>query len=137
MRLVTPILAAVLFAAAIAPAAEINYRIQLDTLSEGFDGNTCWVHPRAGAIPGPVPTIVLTMQKLRLTGSDVFYPENELRSDDRGRTWQGPTEHNQTLGRRAEANGMEAAICDFTPKWHAKSGRLLGTGHTVRYLNDN
>src|SRR3954464_7582469 len=117
MRLVTPILAAVLFAAAIAPAAEINYRIQLDTLSEGFDGKTCWVHPRAGAIPGPIPNVVLTMQKLRLTGSDVFYALNDLRSDDLGKSWRGPTEYKDALGRRPEAGGGEVGICDFTPKW--------------------
>src|SRR3954468_17559022 len=125
MRLVIPTLVAVLFAAAIAPATEISYRIQLDTLSEGFDGKTCWVHPRAGAIPGPVPAIVLTMQKLRLTGSDVFYALNERHSDDGGQAWQGRTEHADTLGRRAEPAGTEVGICDFTPKWHAKSGRLL------------
>jgi hypothetical protein len=113
------------------------YHVQLDVLSEGFDGKTCWVHARAGAIPGATPTIVLSMQKLRLTGSDVFYALNDLRSDDGGRTWQGPTEHHDSLGRRPDTNGMEAGICDFTPKWHANTGRLLGTGHTVRYLNDS
>ncbi|MEZ0274312.1 MAG: sialidase family protein, partial [Roseimicrobium sp.] len=28
------------------------------------------------------------------------------------------------------------ATCDFWPKWHAKSGKLLGIGHTVRYQNN-
>ena len=42
----------------------------------------------------------------------------------------------QTLGRRNEPGGVIVATCDFTPKWHAKSGKLLGTGQTVRYLND-
>ena len=53
-------------------AAEPGYRVQLETLSTGFDGKTCWVHARAGAIPGPTPSVVLTMQKLLLTGSDIF-----------------------------------------------------------------
>jgi hypothetical protein len=128
-----------LLVTATAGAAEIPYRLQLDTLSEGFDGKTCWVHPRAGAIPGTggaSPIVVLTMQKLLLTGSDVFYALNELRTDDLGKTWQGPTEHGKTLGRRPEGENREVAICDFTPKWHAASSRLLGTGHTVRYLNN-
>lgn len=119
-----------------AHAEEVNYRIQLDTLSQGFDGQTCWVHPRAGAIPGAAPSVVLTMQKLRLTGSDVFYALNEMRSDDLGKTWAGPIEHGRTLGRRAEPDGGEVGVCDFWPKWHVKSGRLLGIGHTVRYVND-
>jgi hypothetical protein len=113
-----------------------GFRIQLDTLSHGYDGKTCWVHSRAGTIPGPVPSVVLTMQKLLLTGSDVFFALNEIRTDDLGKTWRGPTEHADTLGRRNEPDGVIVATCDFTPKWHAKTGKLLGTGQTVRYRND-
>ena len=123
-------------AAPLSRAGEANFRIQLDTISEGFDGKTCWVHPRAGAIPGATSIVVMTMQKLRLTGSDVFYPLNEMRTDDLGKTWSGPVEHGATLGRRPEPGGGEVGICDFWPKWHAKTGRLLGIGHTVRYVND-
>lgn len=124
------------FASAALAVEPVGYRIQLDKVSEGFDGKTCWVHPRAGAIPGATPSVVLTMQKLRLTGSDVFYALNEIRTDDLGAKWSGPTEHAATLGRRPEGAG-EVGVCDFWPKWHAKSGTLLGIGHTVRYVNDN
>src|SRR4051812_43567633 len=122
-----PVLLALLLWSVPALAADppADYRIQLDVLSKGYDGKTCWVHPRAGTIPGKTPTVVLTMQKLLLTGSDVFFALNELRSDDLGKTWTGPTEHGQTLGRRTEPNGLVVAVCDFTPKWHAKSGKLL------------
>jgi hypothetical protein len=124
------------FAAANVSAAEPEYRIQLETISRGYDGRTCWVHPRAGAIPGEHPTVVLTMQKLLLTGSDVFFALNEMRTDDLGKTWSGPREHAETLGRRKEPDGVVVATCDFTPKWHAHSGKLLGTGQTVRYRGD-
>lgn len=113
-----------------------GYRIQVDTLTKGYDGKTCWVHPRAGAIPGPMPSVVLTMQKLLLTGSDVFFALNEMRTDDLGKSWRGPREHGETLGRRPEPGGVIVATCDFTPKWHDASRKLLGTGQTVRYLND-
>jgi hypothetical protein len=76
------------------------------------------------------------MQKLLLTGSDVFFALNEMRTEDLGRSWSGPIEHGQTLGRRSEPEGVIVATCDFTPKWHAASGKLLGTGQTVRYRND-
>jgi len=112
------------------------FRLQLDTLSKGYDGKTCWVHARAGTIPGPAPTVVVTMQKLLLSGSDVFYALNEMRSDDLGKTWRGPIEHGETLGRRAEPKGVVVATCDFTPKWHAATKKLLGTGQTVRYQGD-
>ena len=36
-----------------------------------------------------------------------------------------------------EADGVFVAECDFTPKWHPKSGKLLGTGHTLRYKGDH
>lgn len=113
-----------------------GFDIQLDTVSSGFDKKTCWVHPRAGAIPGKTPSVVLTMQKLLLTGSDVFFALNEMRTDDLGKTWRGPTEHTETLGRREEPDGVIVGACDFWPKWHAKSGKLLGIGHTVRYTDN-
>jgi hypothetical protein len=119
-----------------AASADKNYQLRLDVLSTGFDKQTCWVHPRAGAIPGKVPKVVLTMQKLELTGSDVFHPLNDIRTDDLGKTWTKPVEHADTLGRRNEPEGTIVGICDFTPKWHAKSKTLLGIGHTVRYQNN-
>ena len=119
-------------AAAVEPVA---YDIELQTIHSGFDKKTCWVHPRAGTIPGETPKVVLTMQKLLLSGSDIFYALNEMRTDDLGKTWSGPVEH-ENLGRIPYEEGT-AVICDFTPKWHAASGKLLGTGHTAIYNKDN
>lgn len=113
-----------------------GYRVDLRVVSEGFDGKTCWFHPRAGALPGSPPTVVLTMQPWLLASSDVFLPIHSLRSSDLGRTWTPPVEHRDTLGRRPEPDGIEVGVCDFTPKWHARSGKLLGTGHTVRYRDN-
>lgn len=115
----------------------LTYEVDLRTVREGFDGKTCWVQARAGAIPqsGDFPaTVVLTMQKLLLTGSDVFYALNEMRTSD-GKNWIGPVKH-ETLARRRLSDTREIAICDFTPGWHAKTQKLLGTGHSVRYENN-
>ncbi|HCE45814.1 MAG TPA: sialidase [Lentisphaeria bacterium] len=114
-----------------------DYRIQLDAVHSGYDRKTCWVHPRAGTIPGENPIVVMTMQKLKLTGSDLFFELNEMRTDDMGRTWSGPVPHSQMLGRRRESGGIEVAINDFTPMWHKASGKLLGTGQCTRYIGDN
>ncbi|MEQ1748825.1 MAG: GDSL-type esterase/lipase family protein [Prosthecobacter sp.] len=116
--------------------AGLLFEVKLTTVSKGYDGKTCWVHPRAGAIPGKTPSVVLTMQKLLLTGSDVFYALNDTRTDDLGTSWSPITEHTKTLGRRNEPDGSIVAACDFTPKWHGKSGKLLGIGHTVLYRDD-
>ena len=114
-------------------AEPIEYTLKLDTVMSGFDGKTCWVAPRAGVVHGPQPSIVFTMQKLLLTGSDIFFAVNEVRSDDLGKTWLPPLEHPTTLGRRQEPNGIEVVAGDMVPKWHAKTGKLLSTGPTVRY----
>ncbi|MCF7786973.1 MAG: glycoside hydrolase [Prosthecobacter sp.] len=131
IRLLIPSL---LFASALHAADP--YILKLETITQGYDGKMCWVHPRAGAIPGSPPQVVLTMQKLLLTGSDVFYALNHISTSDLGKTWTQPVEHTATLGRREEPDGVIVAACDFTPKYHAKSGKLLGIGHTVRY-SDN
>lgn len=126
----------VLAGAALARAEPPKFDIERMTIARGYDGKTCWVHARAGAIPGSPPAVVLTMQKLLLTGSDVFYALNDMRSDNLGASWIGPTEHTETLGRRDEPDGVIVAACDFWPKWHEASGKLLGIGHTVRYRDD-
>ena len=118
----------------------VNYEVKLEAIHSGFDGVKCWVHARAGAIPasvsGSMPIVVLTMQKLLLSASDVFYALNEMRTDDLGGTWSAPEEHS-TLGRRSQPDGVEVCICDFTPKWHAATGKLLGTGHLAHYIGDS
>ncbi len=130
----------VLWTAAAAALLAVDYEIELTTARKGYDGETCWVHARAGAIPAGVianrnPVVVMTMAKLLLKGSDVFYALNDLRSDDMGATWEGPREH-QSLGRRPYPQGGEIVVSDFWPKWHAKSKRILGIGHTVRYIDN-
>jgi hypothetical protein len=111
--------------------------IELKTIQKGYDRKTCWVHARPGMIPGEPPVFLITMQKLRISGSDIFYNLFDVRSDDGGNTWSQPTEHAASLGRRDIGGGVEEGVCDFWPAWHARTGRLLGTGHTVRYVDDN
>ncbi len=111
--------------------------IELQTIRSGYDRKTCWVHARPGTIPGDPPITVVTMQKLRLTGSDVFYEINDIRTDDGGQAWFGPTPHPDTLGRRPADGGIQECVCDFWPQWHEASGVLLGTGHTVQYIDDD
>src|SRR5262245_9016413 len=81
-----------------ASQSELDYRIDVRAISSGFDGKTCWAQARAGTIPGRSPIVVLTMQKLLMSASDVYFALNEMRTDDLGGTWSGPTEHS-TLGR--------------------------------------
>ncbi len=125
-------------------AADPLYEIELSVARQGFDKKKCWVHARAGAIPVGVngsdqPVAVMTLQKLMLSGSDVFYALNEMRSTDGGMTWSEPKEHASFARQPFKYDGkdnLEMTVCDFTPAWHKKSGKLLGTGHTVMYENN-
>ena len=98
------------------------FRIDLRTARSGYDRITCLVHTRAGAIPGNPPVVVMTMHPLRLAGCDVFHEIYDMRTDDGGMTWTGPTSRKDTLGRRKVEGGVEEGVCDFVPQWHAKSG---------------
>ncbi len=120
---------------ALAARRRPGFQLRLDVVTQGYDGKSCWFHPRAGVIPGSPPTVVLTLQRWLTAKSDFFLPINSISSRDLGRTWSEAVEQ-ETLARRTEAGGVTVGVCDFTPKWHAASKQLLGTGHTVRYLND-
>jgi hypothetical protein len=81
----------------------------------------------------------MTLQRLQLSGSDVFFALHDMRTADFGATWSDPQEL-PGFGRRAFAyagkEDLEVTVCDFWPQWHAGSGKLLGTGHTVVYENN-
>lgn len=143
MRLLL-LIAFLLFATSSATkAADPLYEIEQTAARRGFDGKTCWVHARAGVIPpraggneADAPLAVMTLQKLDLAGSDLFFALNTMRSSDLGKTWSDPVEH-ETFARRPFAwkgrEDLEITVCDYWPKWHAASGKLLGIGHTAVY----
>ncbi|MEO7653227.1 MAG: exo-alpha-sialidase, partial [Bryobacteraceae bacterium] len=93
------------------------------------------MHARVGAIPGDTPEIVVVMQKLLMSGSDVFYAFNDMRTKDMGKTWSPLVEY-ESLGRRKETGGLESVITAIVPSWHAKTRKLLATGSIIRYRGD-
>lgn len=107
----------------------LDYEVQLDVLSEGYDRENEWFQPRIGIIPPA--TAVLTMTKARLWGSDIFTALHDMRSDDLGLTWSAP-KANATVDRR-RIGDFEVCPCDLTPAWHEATGKLLATGHTAVY----
>ncbi|MDY0168025.1 MAG: exo-alpha-sialidase [Thermoguttaceae bacterium] len=145
---------------AAAQESALSFDIELSAARRGFDGEYCWVHARAGAIPpgkrgneSDSPLVVMTTQKLLLSGSDVFYPLHEMRTADLGRSWTAPVEQpvfarqvfqgpnvalptGAAIAPQLLQPGDETTVCDFTPQWHAATGKLLGTGHTVWYRNN-
>lgn len=114
----------------------LPYNVVRDAATEGFDGDFCWFHPRAGVLPGQGEdgknAVVMTLQKWFLSASDYFSGLSTMRTDDLGKTWTGPAE-SPGLAWREEEGGITVGVCDFTPGWHAPTKTLLGVGHTVRY----
>lgn len=110
-----------------------QYQVDVQTVRSGYDRKTCWVQTRAGLLPPD--GAVITTQKLRLTGSDIFYAIHSCHSEDGGRTWSEPVEQD-AFAPRPLADGSYFYVSDFWPKWHEASGTLLGTGHTPLYKDD-
>lgn len=120
----------------------VPYRLDRVVSARLFDGERCWCHPRAGIVPGAgkdgVPRVVMTMNTLDLSGSDVFKAMYVQRTDDLGETWTAPVESSGLALRHEDIEGRTrpVAVSDFWPRYHAVTGRLLGTGHTVVYTPD-
>jgi hypothetical protein len=121
---------------------DLSYRLTRDVPTRMYDGKRCWCHPRAGIVPGAgkqgSPRIVMTMNTLSVSGSDVFKAVYGLQTDDLGKTWTMPRAL-PNLAVRYETIDDEkrpVAVSDFWPGWHAKTKTLLGTGHTVVYTTD-
>ncbi len=132
------LLAAAQAAPASTPPAtpDLDYTIALTTPREEFNGEFCWFHPRAAAIPGAgkdgMPLVVLTLQKHIMTADDYYSGIHVMTSADLGATWTDP-QLRPELDWRHEPDGIVAGICDMTPGWHAPTKKLLLIGHTVRY----
>lgn len=119
-----------------------GYRFSLDTATRLFDGKICWSHPRAGILPGSgndgLPQVVMTMNTLDLSGSDVFKGMFGMKTTDFGKNWTPPEELDSLAPRHEIIDGIKrpVAVCDFWPCWHKASNTLLGTGHIAVYTPD-
>lgn len=117
------------------PAAA-NYDIKLDTIVKFWDGAFDWAQVWAGSIPGAgkdgQPLVLVSAQRENNKSSDYYYGVNTFRSADLGVTWSAAEPHPE-LEPRENADGTILGLCDFVSGWHAPTGRLLLTGHTVMY----
>jgi hypothetical protein len=106
-------------------SADLLYEIELTEATRGFDGKMRWFHARAGAIPPNLPVnpsdeplVVMTLQKLQISGLDVFFALNEMRSADLGSTWTAPGSTPPLPGNRFPGRGSKILRSPF-----ATSGR--------------
>ena len=108
-------------------------KIELTQIKTGFTGDYCYTHARGAMLPGN--KVVITTQKLMISGTDVFYGLEMLTSSDNGEHWSDIVPQ-LPLARKNFGNGVEQAFCDATPFYHRASGKLLLTGHDALYLNN-
>lgn len=106
-----------------------------------FDGKHCYAHPRAGIVPGAgeggAPAVVMLMNTLRLSGSDVFEENLVQRTNDLGKTWTEPRECERLAPRQQRIDGEPRWIiaASLWPVWHQNTQTLMATGLDVVYTS--
>ena len=108
--------------------------ININKIPTDFNGEYCYVHARGVILPSGFG--IITMQKLLLSGCDVFYGLEMIKTEDFGKSFSAPTPC-KNLGRRYFEDGTSFAMCDATPFYHKKTGKIILTGHIAHYGKDN
>ncbi len=114
--------------------------LERKVIGKGYDRNSCWVHARCCLIhPSDWSgEMILTLQRCIMGTSedtwDIFTDLSMMKSADRGKTWSAP-QRIDALKSWSEGEGRTVVISDFTPQWHHASGKVIGIGHTCRYID--
>ncbi len=104
-----------------------------------FDAVHSYCHPKAGIVPGAGkdgrPAVVMLLNTLRLSGSDIFEKNLVQRTDDLGETWTEPREIANWSPKMTTIAGESRWLVGATlwPQWHPPTQTLLATGLTVVY----
>ena len=108
-------------------------KISLQQIRTGFTGGFCYVHARSAMASDGFT--ILTAQKLRLTGCDVFYDMETLISPDRGEHWSD-FRKSDVLVRTPLENGLDYVMGNATPMRHRATETLLLLGNDIIYRDD-
>jgi hypothetical protein len=109
--------------------------VRMETIHQELSPEFLWFHPRAAAIPtaapDKLPTVILTLQK-HLVVDDYYSGLYYMRTDDLGKSWQGPIEIPE-LAWQSQPDETVLAVCDVTPGYHPPTGKLLAIGGSIVY----
>lgn len=115
----------------IAAPEDIVKFIERVTLRKWSDDHVTWFLPRTTVVPSAKGSkILMTLQEIG--GSDYYGPVKWRESADLGKTWS-PMLDVPGWGRRKLDDGVEEAISDVVPEYHAKSNTVLAIGQTLFY----
>ena len=95
-------------------------KIEISKIASEFDGERCYVHARGALSPSGFG--IITMQKLELSGCDLFHGIEMMTTSDGGKTF-GTPKFSENLKRRYFSDGESEVMCDATPIYHKKIGR--------------
>jgi len=109
-------------------------KLTIHQIPGNYNGKTCYVHARACALDEN--TFLMTMQKLDVSGSDLFSPLEAFRSTDGGKTFL-PDGHQTGFTAQYNPDGSRTLACDYTHLLHKKTGVPLICGHSVSYNPDS
>ena len=105
-------------------------KINVKKLKYPIDTDHCYVHARG--VMREDGFGIITMQQLILSGSDLFLGIEMIKTTDGGESFTSPIMC-ENLKRRYFSDGTSCAMCDATPYYHKKSGKIILTGHEVFY----
>lgn len=108
--------------------------IEITKLPTDSSVERCYVHARGLILPSGFG--IITTQKLELSGCDVFYGLEMMKSHDGGKQFSKPVLC-QHLVRRYLDDRSSEVMCDATPFYHQKTGKIILTGHMAVYGADN
>lgn len=109
-------------------------KITIHQIPGSYNGKNCYVHARACALDEQ--NLLLTMQKLDVSGSDLFSPLEAFRSTDGGKTFL-PDGTQTAFDAQSNADGTRTLACDYTHILHSKTGVPIICGHSVSYAEDS
>ena len=109
-------------------------KIDITRIPTDFRGERCYVHARGVLLPSGFGLI--TTQKLELSGCDVFYGIEIMETRDGGKSFSSPR-LSEGLVRRYLPDKTSVVMCDATPIYHKKTGKIILTGHVAYYGEDN
>jgi hypothetical protein len=124
------------FLAGLAEAQAVDYQIRVETPYKEFTSKFFWAHAYLAAIPNAgkdgQPAVIMALQKqMKNHSGDYYSGVYQLRSDDLGKTWAGPTAIPELAW--GKEDGYDFAISGLVPNWHPQTGKLLAISHCALY----
>ena len=108
-------------------------KIRYDTVKTSYNDEHCYVHARGVILSDGFGLI--TMQKLVLSGIDLFHGIEMIKTADADKSFCTPQDC-VNLRREYFEDGTSRSLSDATPFYHKKSCKIILTGHMVWYTED-